>query len=88
VAVNRELPGPKAPRIYPDDSYRLGWTKVATPKPWGDYWVVTYKGRHVADLYHGKWGYIAVVFGKGSFVRGKLREATLHIAGLVINVGN
>lgn len=93
MALNKALGGPIPIGIFPDASYRLSWVKIKAeemPETWtaNPYYHVYYKGLWIADLYRGRSGWIGLIWGKGSFIRKNVTEATLHIAGVVTSPGN
>jgi hypothetical protein len=91
MALDRKLKGLEPIAIYPDARYRLTWERVPAdqvPKCYIEYWIVKYKGKHIADFFKGKSMYFAIIFGKAVIRGTNGRHLAMHISSSFAHPGN
>ncbi len=91
MAIDRKIKGMDGAKFYPDARYRLTWDKLPKdklPKPYEQYWAVSFKGKHVADFFKGKSCYTAVIFGRFTIRRKDGYDLALYLASLFVHPQN
>jgi hypothetical protein len=67
MALDKSLPGPKAVAYYHQPWFQLTWKRV---DPNMNYWVVSYRGKHVGEYFQGKTGaWCGIIFSRGTIWR-------------------